>query len=55
MTYKIFVQTENNGTLVFKNVKEYSEVGSYIKFVDVMTKRTLLYPISKVNIEEETR
>ena len=53
MTYKIFVNTERNGTLVFKNVENYSEEGSFVKFTDSFTKRTLLYPISKCQIEVE--
>lgn len=53
MTYKIFIQTENKGILVFKNVKSYSEEGSFIKFEDSLTKRILMYPISKSQIEVE--
>lgn len=53
MTYKIFIYTETKGTLVFKNVESYSEEGSFIRFTDSMTKRTLMYPISKAQIEVE--
>ncbi len=51
MTYKIFVHTPNAGILVFKNVKEYSEEGSFIKFVDVVTEKTKLFPIENCQIE----
>ena len=52
MTYKIFVSTER-GNLTFKGVKSYSEEGSFIRFKDEVTKRILMYPILKSQIEVE--
>ena len=53
MTYKIFIHTERAGTLVFKNVKSYSEEGSFIRFVDELTGNTRLFPILNCQIEEK--
>ncbi len=53
MKYTIFVHTERAGTLVFKSVKSYSEEGSFLKFTDERTDRTLLYPSRNCQIEVE--
>ena len=52
MTYRIFVNTLN-GKYVYKNVEEYTEEGSFLKFKDSLTKKIFLYPISNCQIEVE--